>query len=70
MMKRVVATLGVAIVATLVSCSFGDDESENERARRLVASGDDAGGHVAPTSFTVAANTAVLSQLPFHTASC
>jgi len=51
----------LAAAALLVACS---EQAADVGA--LVVSGDDGSGHVAPTSFTVRANAAVLGELPFE----
>ena len=62
-MKRRTIALAVSAVAFL---ACGDPEPD---VSRLVTSGDDARGHVAPSDFTARANAAVLDALPFDDSS-
>lgn len=56
--------LMVGVLVASLSCG------EREPATgSLAQSSDDGSGHVAPTSFTIAANTAVLAELPFENTS-
>jgi alkyl sulfatase BDS1-like metallo-beta-lactamase superfamily hydrolase len=54
----IASTLAFVFALALVSCG------EKEK-KQLVGTVDDGSGRVAPSSFTVAANTAVLGELPF-----